>query len=222
MAVINDASVAANVAQVGPVSTAATQNPIHVINRPIPFGALGHYRAVARFTLAAAQVAAARLWEFRNAHASNFMIPTRLIIRTIQSVAGTAQVNGLDIFRDTAFSVVDTVNTVTPTVIPKRSSMAAAPGGAQIRHVTIAGAAAGMTGGTRTPDASPFSALPVQVTATVSAVPNNFDILDDVNNTHPFALAPNEGIEIQNRVLNVTSYGIDVYVEFAWAEVVAF
>lgn len=222
MAVINDPNTPANVAQVGPVSTLSTQNPLHVMNYPVPCGALGHYRAVARFTLATAQTAASRVWEVRNTHASNLIVVTRLVIRTIQVTAGTAQSNGLDVFRNLTFSAVDTVGTVTPTAIPKRNGFAASPGAAAIRHVTVAGAAGGMTGGTRTPDASPFHALPIVVVAAASAVPNVYDVMDDVNGTHPFVFGNNEGIEIQNRVLNVTSYGVDVYVDFSWAEVSAY
>lgn len=221
MAVINDPSTVANVTQVGPVSTLTTQNPLHTLNYPIPFFA-GHYRVFSRFTLAAAQVAAARVWEFRNGHISNFMVVTRFNIRVVQSNAGTAQNNGLDVFRNTAFTVVDNVNTVTPTSIPKRTAFTAAPAGAVIRHVTVAGAAAGMTGGTRTPDLGPFFALPLNVSATPSSFPASYEIADDVNGTHPLVLNPSEGIEIQNRVLNVTSYGIDVYVDFCWAEVLVF
>jgi hypothetical protein len=223
MAVINDPNTAANIALVAPLSTLNANNyALSTFNRPIPHGNLGHYRCVARFTLAATQAAASRVWEIRNTNASNLLVITRLVIRTVQSAAGTAQSNGLDIFRNTSFSAVDTTNTVTPTVIPKRSGFAAAPGAAAVRHVTVAGAAAGMTGGTRTPDASPFSAIPIVITATAAAAVNTFDIMDDVNSTHPFVFVQNEGIEIQNRVLNVTSYGVDVYVDCTWAEVTAY
>src|SRR5450631_1491442 len=132
MAVINDPGVAANITQVGPVSTLTTQNPLHVLQYPIAYGALGHYRAPARFTLAAAQTAASRVWEVRNTHVSNLLVVTKLTVMTVQAAAGTAQSNGLDIFRDIAFSAVDTTNTVTPTVVPKRSGMAVPPGAAAV------------------------------------------------------------------------------------------
>jgi hypothetical protein len=219
MAVINDANVAANIAQVAPVSTLTVQFPLRAMLSAIPHGNLGHYRVSHRCLLAAAQAAGSRIFEFRNTHASNIIVPTRLVVRWIQSAAGTAQDNGLDIFRDTAFSAVDTTNTVTPTVIPKRSGMAAAPGGAAVRGVTSTGVAAGMTGGTRTPDATPFCQVPLAVLAAAQSVVNMVDCLDDVNGTHPFGWTQNEGLEIQNRVLNVTSYGIMVYVDMSWAEV---
>ena len=107
--------------------------------------------------------------------------------------------------------------------------MAAYPGGAAIRHLTLAGAAAGMTGGTvGTKDTQFFATLPYLVTAGVSSATftpppwGPVDCLDDVNGTHPFVLVQNEALVIENRVLNVTSMGIVWYIDFSWAEVTAF
>ncbi len=189
--------------------------------KPIPWGVLGHYRVNHRCLLAAAQAANSRIFEVRNSGA-NLIVPTRLVIKTVQSAAGTAQDNSLDVFKATAFSAVDTTNTVTPTASIKRASMAAAPGGAAIRGVTIAGAAAGMTGGTLTKDGGAVGQHPISVQAAVQWPPVVSDILDDVNGTHPWVFANNEGFEIENRVLNVTSYGVMVYIDFSWAEVTSY
>jgi hypothetical protein len=48
------------------------------------------------------------------------------------------------------------------------------------------------------------------------------DVFDDVNGTHPFVLTQNQGIEIENRVLNVTSMGITWYLDIAWCEAAAY
>lgn len=48
------------------------------------------------------------------------------------------------------------------------------------------------------------------------------DIFDDVNGTHPLVLAQNEGLVIENRVLNVTSYGVTWYIDLAWCETTAY
>ena len=221
MAVINDPTTATNIARVGEATSLGGTDAQHATLKPVPTS-IGHYRVVARFTLAAAQAAASRVFELRNSSGTNLIVLTRLVVRTIQSVAGTAQVNGFEIFRDLTFTAVDTTNTVTPTVIPKRSGFTAAPASAVVRHVTVAGAAAGMTGGTRTPDASPFFTAPIQVAAAISTVPNVFDVTDDTHNTHPFVFGQDQGFEIQNRVLNVTSYGVDMYIDASWAEVAAF
>ena len=162
------------------------------------------------------------MFEVRNS-ATNLLVITRFLAKTIQSAAGTAQDNSLDVFRDTVFSAVDTTSTVTPTVVSKRTAtMAAAPGGLQVRGVTATGVAAGMTGGTRTPDAGPFCQHPISVMAAVQYSSNVTDVTDDLHGTHPFVFANNEGLEVQNRVLNVTSYGVMAYFDLSAAEVAAF
>jgi len=49
-----------------------------------------------------------------------------------------------------------------------------------------------------------------------------YDFLDDVNGTHPLTLVQNEGIELENRVLNVTSMGIAWYIDFSFAIATAY
>jgi len=191
--------------------------------KPLEHGALGHYRTAVRISSTAAQAANSRIFEIRNTHATNLIIPTRLVIRAIQAVAGTAQENSLDVYKATGFTAVDTTNTVTPTSSVMRGNMAAYPGGAAIRHLTLAGAAAGMTGGTLTKDAQFIGTLPYNVAAAIGGAiwgPN--DVFAPENGEHPPVLVQNEGIIIENRVLNVTSYGIIWFISFAWAEVVAY
>jgi hypothetical protein len=201
-----------------------TFRSFNVQNKPIEYGTLGHYRTAVRINSTAAQAANSRILEIRNTHATNLLILTRLSIKALQTVVGTAQENSLDCYRLTAFSAVDTTNTVTPVSSVKRTSMAAYPGGAAIRHLTLAGNAAGMTGGTLTKDTQFFATLPYNVAAAVATtiVWGPIDCVDDVNGTHPFVFAQNEGFDIENRVLNVTSYGITWYIDVSWAEVTAF
>jgi hypothetical protein len=211
---------AGTVAEVGGTTFRALNSQI----KPIEYGALGHYRTSVRINSTAAQAANSRIFEIRNAGA-NLIIPTRLILRALQTVAGTAQENSLDAYKCTGFTAVDTTNTVTPVSSVKRTTaMAAYPGGAAVRHLTLAGAAAGMTGGTLTKDTQFFATLPYNVAAAIntSTVWGPLDCLDDVNGTHPFVLLANEGIIIENRVLNVTTYGITWYVDFSWAEVASY
>lgn len=209
-----------NQAEVG----SAAASGLHVIQKPIAYSTLGHYRTSVRINSTAAQAANSRIFEIRNTHATNLIIPTRLTLRALQTAAGTAQENSLDIYKITGFTAVDTTNTVTPVSSVKRNSMAAYPGGAAVRHLTLAGAAAGMTGGTLTKDTQFFATLPYNVAAAINTtgVWGPLDALDDVNGTHPFVFVQNEGLIIENRVLNVTSYGITWYVDFSWAEVAAF
>lgn len=211
-----------NVAEVG----AAAAAPVHVTLKPIPHGVLGHYRVSVRLAIIAAQAANSRLFSLRNIGA-NLIIPTRLNLRWLATAAHTAAIeDSLDLFKVTGFSVQDTTNTVTPAVSRKRTSMAAAPGNVEVRNATVAGIAAGMTGGTLTKDGSPFAQLPkwLQLAQpTASEVPPSFlDALDDINGTHPWALANNEGIILENRVLLGAAAGSSVYLDISWAEVTLF
>lgn len=210
-----------NIAEVGQAAQAGQ----HVIPKPI--AAVAHYRTSVRFGLIAAQAALSRLFTFRNNHASNLLIPTRLNIKWIQSAAHTALIlDRLLVTKLTAFTVLDTTNTVTPSATRKRTTMAAAPGSADLRHVTVAGAAAGMTGGTMTKDGNAIAHLQqilqaaVPTASTVMAAV--LDALDDVNGTHPIILAQNEGLVVENEVLLGAAAGSDVVVDLSWAEVTLF
>jgi hypothetical protein len=150
-----------------------------------------------------------------------------LNIRWLQTAAHTAAIeDSLDCFKLTGFTVDDTTNTVTPTVSRKKTTMGAAPGNVNIRNVTVAGATAGMTGGTLTKDGSPWAQLPKWL---LLAVPTGSEVkadwldgLDDVNGTHPFVFAQNEGFEVENRVLLGAAAGSSVYIDCCYAEVTAY
>lgn len=191
--------------------------------RPLPYGSGGHYRTSVRFTLTNTQAANSRLWQVRNTSATLLVVPTRLTARWLQTGAHTALIKDtLEFFKLTSFSAVDTTNTVTPTVSKKRTTGMGAVSAA-IRHVTVAGAAAGMTGGTLTKDGNAFARLSKILQAAVptgSAVdPSILDALDDVNGTHPFVLEQNEGIGIENLILLGAAAASEVEVDFSWAEV---
>src|SRR5690242_14802977 len=95
---------------------------VGTVSRPIKFGPGGHYGTTHRFGLVASQAAGSRLFELRNANAANLVVITSLYIQWLQTAAHTAAIeDSLDVFRATAFSAVDTVNTVTPTTTPQRS-----------------------------------------------------------------------------------------------------
>jgi hypothetical protein len=227
MAVLNDPNTAANIAQVGPVTTAGgTQNQLHTLQYPLPHGSLGHYRTAVKLTMAVSQAANSRLFELRNTHATNLIIPTR--IRVIGAASGTVTTGYLGeigVWRLTAFTAVDTTNTVTPTSSVKRTDgMAAYPGGAAVRHVTVAGAAAGMTGGTLTKDGNQVgSALFVASTLAANSTVALAELLDDVNGTHPLVFKQNEGFEIENVVVgSATANAVQISIDVCWAEVTAF
>lgn len=191
--------------------------------KPIDYGALGHYRVSVRIASSNAQAANSRIFEIRNPHATNLIIPTRLILRALQTAAGTAQENSIDCFRVTSFTAVDTLYAATPTGSVKRTSMLAFPGNAIVRHLVSSGNASGMTGGTMTKDYNPFATLPYNVSSSVGTTMIwEMEVFGDSYGDHPFVFAQNEGMIIENRVSNITSYGITWYIDFSWAEVTAY
>jgi len=208
------------VAEVG----GTTFRGLHVHVKPLEYGALGHYRTSVRIAGVTAQAANSRVLEIRNSHASNLIIPTLLTMRASQTAAGTAQENSLDAYRLTGFTTVDTANVVTPVSSVRRTSMAAYPGGAAVRHLTLAGNSAGMTGGTMTKDTQFFGTLPYNVGTSINTTTiwGPVEAIESNIWTNPFVFVQNEGYLVENRVLNVTSYGITWYLDWAWAEVTAF
>lgn len=194
--------------------------------RAIDHGALGHYRVTHRHAIVATQAANSRLFEIRNTHATQLLVLTDLRVKWLQAGAHTAAIeNSLDAFRVTGFSAVDTTNTVTLTPSVKRTAgmAAAASSIAAIRGVTVAGAAAGMTGGTLTKDAGPFEQIPAWLLAAQPTANTVIPALADADvediAAHPFVFALNEGIILENRVLLGAAAGSSVYITAAWAEV---
>lgn len=228
MATVNDPNVAVNIQRVGEISSASgAMGAAWVHMKPIP-SSVGHYRTNHRCVLVATQAANSRLFECRNTHATNLIIPTRLLTKWMTLSAHTAIIeDSLDVFKATTFNVVDTTNTVTPTTSLKRQTMTATS--AALRGVTVAGAAAGMTGGTLTKDGNSIGQhpkiLPLTVMATTETLPRAPDIMDhfdDVNGTHPFAFIQNEGLEVENRVVLGAAAGSSVYIDFSFAEATAY
>src|SRR4051812_44298753 len=118
MAVL-EGGVSTSLAGVGAEAASA----LHITQKPIPHGALGHYTTTHRFVLVATQAANSRLFTIRNTHATNLLVLTRLIIKWMTASAHTAFIeDSIDCFKSTGFSVVDTTNTVTPTISVKRTT----------------------------------------------------------------------------------------------------
>lgn len=227
MAVINDPGTAANIAAVGEKATSTT-GALHVVQKSLP-ASVGHYRTSIVLTMATTQGANSRLFEIRNTHATNLIIPTRIRVGAMTTgTVTTAYLMRLGLYRCTTFNAVDTTGTVTPTTSVKRTSMSAYPGNAHVRHVTVAGAAGGMTGGTLTKDANEAGTLLYWTSTTVPTAPNPFgmytqELLDDVNGTHPWVFAQNEGFEVENvNVGSGTANVVTVLIDVSWAEVAAY
>lgn len=197
-------------------------SPLHMNAKPIP--ADGHYRVNHRCVLVNTQAANSRLFEIRQPTAGKVLILTQLVIKWLNSAAHTAFIeDSIDCYKVTGFTAIDTTNTVTLAASLKRTSMAA--DGAQIRGVTVAGAAAGMTGGTLTKDASSFAQLPRILNQTVEATTETtsrtadvMDASDDPSDgVYPFVFAQNEGLIVENRVLLGAAAGSSVYIDCSYA-----
>jgi hypothetical protein len=205
---------------------AGSQSGAHTCLKPVPFGALGHYGLAVNFALVATQAAVSRLFEIRNTGA-NLIIPTRFAVRWVQTAAHTAAILAqLSVNKLTGFSAVDTTNTVTPTAVVKRvSGMAVAPGNVALRHVTVAGAAAGMTGGTVTVGAAYHRMSQWMLLAVPTTVPTNMQFVEFISpesQTHNIVLANNEGIDLENTIVLGAAAGSNIDVIFEWAESTAY
>lgn len=205
---------------------AETGSPLHISAKADAFGVLGHYRTSHRAVLVNVQAANSRLFEFQNSGA-NLMVIKAIRIFLLQTGVHTAAIeDSIDIFKCTGFSVIDPNNTVTPAVSKMRASMGN-NANAVVRGVTVAGASAGMTGGTLVKDAQPLKQYPIWLLAAVpTTVPTNFVegiwIPDTGSGEHPLVLANNEGFEIENRVLLGAAAADSFYCDVAWAEVTAY
>jgi hypothetical protein len=209
------------VAEVG----AGAASPMHITAKADPYGALGHYTTSHRTALVATQAANSRLFELQNAHATNLVVIHRVHVTLAQTAAHTAAIEtSIDMYRCTTFTAVDTTGTVTPVASKMRTSMGAA--GANLRGVTVAGAAGGMTGGTLTKDTAPMWQMQAWLLLAVPTggptVRSEYRWLPDVGDgEHPLVLVQNEGFILENRVLLGAAAGSSIHINVAWSELAA-
>lgn len=191
---------------------------------PVLLGPRGHFIARHKCALVATQAANSRIFELRNT-GTGFIVLTSLCIKWLQTAAHTAAIeDSLDLFKCTSFSAVDTVATVTPTPSVKRGDkMIASPGNVAVRGVTVAGAAAGMSGGTLTKNTDPFFSMAKWL---LLAVPTASEVKADVMEVvspnmaeHPFVFGVNEGFIIENSALLGAAAGSSVYIECEYVDI---
>lgn len=209
---------------------AESGSPLHVVCKPDPVGVLGHYRTSHRTSLANTQAANSRLFEIRNIHATNLIVLHKVRVEWIQTAAHTAAIlDSIDLYRCTSFSAVDTTNTVTPVLSKLRTSFSTLVDGTDlaVRGVTIAGAAAGMTGGTITKDTAPIRQFGMWLLATVPTggptpmVEGTF-WPDVASGESPLILVQNEGFILENRVLLGAAAGSAVSIDVEFSVVTAY
>lgn len=203
--------------------------PSHFVAKPDPVGALGHYRTSHRTAMVATQAANSRLFEFRNI-AANLIIVHKIRVEWIQTAAHTAAIlSSVDIYRCTGFTAVDNTNVVTPTFSKLRTSFGLPVDGTDfaIRGVTVAGAAAGMTGGTLTKATEPLRQFGLWLLLAVPTAGQTAERIgeyfpDVANGESPLILAANEGFIIENRVLLGAAAGSAVSIDVEFSVVTAY
>lgn len=182
------------------------------------------FRVTHRFAIIAQQAANSRLFELRNANTSQLVVIHDFRVDWTQTAAHSNAIeDSLDLFKATGFTAVDDTGTVTLTASEMRTASEA--NAAVIRGVTIAGATAGMTGGTLSLDSGPLLQVPLWLLATLpTAGPVPTATLRFLPRSpygeRALTLAPNEGIVLRNRVLLEAAAGSSVYVSCAWSEVI--
>lgn len=205
---------------------AESGSPQHVVTKPDSVGALGHYTTTHRTAMINGQAANSRIFSLQNAHATNLIVIHEVRIVIQQTAAMTAAIEtSLDVYKLTGFSVVDTTNTVTPVATKMRTSFGTA--GAVLRGLTIAGAAAGMTGGTSTKDTAPILQQPTWLLLAVPTggptVRNDYTWSPEVSSGQsPLILVQNEGLLIENRTALGAAAGASVHLRCVWSELTAY
>lgn len=207
--------------------------PLHTVNRPVPHGALGHYRIAATTgTLAAALAAAAQLFYVRWTDATRLMVVTRLKVSfqcLTPFTAATLTDFGFDLFKATAVSaggIGTDLGALAKTRM--RTSMGASLlDVAGSMRISTTAALTALT----TLDALPIaqsvggSQTVNPAAGTEEARVNDPTLLfapDIASGECPLILAQNEGLVVRNRaVWPAAGTGI-VQVEMSWAEVTAY
>lgn len=228
MAVV-EGGTSASIAEVGN----AAALPLHVTTKPLPVGALGHYRyAGTTGTIAAALAASGQLFYVRWTDATRFFVLHKFTARFQALTAFTAATLvdfGFDLFKATAVSAGGGGTDVGGQVKTKmRTSMGASllDASGLVRLSTTAALTA-----VTTLDATPIaSSLGDQQRVNPAAAteeqrvndPTLTYVADMANGEYPLVLAQNEGLVLRNRtVWPAAGTGI-VQVEMVWSEVSAF
>jgi hypothetical protein len=228
MAVINDPNTAANIAQVGDVSTATAGKALHVSTRPINYGSNGHYYVSNVHAIPVSASASGHRFALRNTSATKLIVITFVRIFDLQLAAATATIyQGWQLFRANSFTTSHTTNatafTLTGQNQKKRASMATVTAAGFVAH--SAAVAAGMTGQAWTLDSHPLLELGTIQTITTPnttlwSVERDFSVGDG---GHPVVLAQNEGIGITGPTIVSGAAGTSqLGYTIAWAEVDAY
>lgn len=201
-----------------------TFRALRVTNRPLEYGALGHYRVSINFSCVATQAVNGTIWSMRWGDATRLCIPQYLRIETLQTVAATATIfPTYQVLVARSFTVSDSAGTavvLTTNNGKKRTSM----GTSLVTDMRQTASAAGLTVGTRTLDANPLIDMPTNLTITT---PNPITYRKEIDFTNPnempLVLAQNEGLIVRGPTTVFGAAGSAFFfIDIAWAEVNAY
>lgn len=215
MGVINDPTTGTNIARVGETATGAT-GALHASSKPVR-SSLGHFRVNHRPTTAV-WAAGNRIFQFRNPAPDRLAVMTRFVVK-IQPIGGGAAADRgqVQFFKVKNFTAMDGTNNTTLTPSSKRSGQVAL---CQMEGVTALGTGGSGFAGTQDSDSSGVIIGDEELLAipTLATFPwLGTDMFDDVNGTHPWTFALNEGFTI----VPVGGSGgtLSVYFDLSWTEI---
>lgn len=204
---------------------AEAAKPMHITAKPVPYGALGHYRFARNIPLLVTQAANGTLLSFRWGDATRLAVIGKIKLSVMQTAAATATIMPrFEVFIARGFTVSDSVGTVltlSGNSFKKRTSM----GTSLVTDIRHSAVAAGLTVGTRTLDADPILSLSTNQTITT---PNSYLYTSELDigaadGNHPIILAQNEGIIVRGPTTVFGAAGTaDLVVEISWAEVASY
>jgi hypothetical protein len=198
-----------------------TYRALRVTQRPIDYGAFGHYRLSTTIALVVTQAANGTLFSFRWGDATRLCIPTYIRLQCLQTAAATATIMpSFEVLVARSFSASDSVGTaitLTGNSMKKRTSM----GTTLVTDIRKSAVAAGLTVGTRTLDSDPILQLPTQQTITTPNASIYQAALDFTDGQDmPIVLAQNEGFIVRGPTVVFGAAGTaNLVVDVSWAEV---
>lgn len=201
-----------------------TFRSVRVTQRPVEYGAFGHYRLSTTVALVVTQAANGSLFSFRWGDASRLCVVQFIRLQCLQTAAATATIMpSFEVFIARSFSASDsagTAITITGNEMKKRTSM----GTTLVTDIRKAAVAAGLTAGTRALDANPILQMPTQQTITTPNPAVYTVAYDSTDGSDmPIVLAQNEGIIVRGPTVVFGAAGTaNLVVDMAWAEVTSY
>jgi hypothetical protein len=184
---------------------------------------MGHYSA-AGFTAATLSAAGGIMAAFRYGDVSSVAVIKRVRVAAAVVAAVTAQQVDCDLIVARSYTVRDLTSATVVPVTGDTGKMRQGMGPSLLATLAggnfdVASAAAGLTGGTKTVDASPIASAPVPLVAFTAGAASPWITLYDCNQSgqHPLVLKANEGILVRNTTVIGTGT-LRYYVVIDWLE----